>query len=83
VERITGAKPEVERQKSILNILHGLRGIEPLKKLFWTELKYERVVRSFSRGGWNDAAAGALAEVPVLFATGDDDFQVICSRLNS
>jgi hypothetical protein len=41
------AKLEVERQKSILNILHGLRGIELLKKPFWTELKYERAAHSY------------------------------------
>jgi hypothetical protein len=35
------AKPE--RQQQVQDLLQGLRGIEPLKKLFWEELNYDRV----------------------------------------
>ena len=77
------AKPEVERQKSILNVLQGMQGIEPLKKLFWTELNYDRTNSPLPRKGWGELASTALAEDPVLFATGGNDFQVIYARLNS
>jgi hypothetical protein len=77
------AKPEVERQKSILNVLQGMQGIEPLKKLFWTELNYDRTNSPLPRKGWGELASAALAEDPVLFATGGNDFHVIHARLNS
>lgn len=76
-------KPEVERQKSILNVLQGMQGIEPLKKLFWTELNYDRTNSPLPRKGWGELASTALAEDPVLFATGGNDFHVIHARLNS
>jgi hypothetical protein len=60
-----------------------MRGLEPLKKLFWTELNYDRTNSSLPRKGWGELASTALAEDPVLFATGGDDFQVIYARLNS
>jgi hypothetical protein len=76
-------KPEVERQKSILSLLQGLRGIEPLKKLFWTELNYDRANSPLPRKGWPEHASTALAEDPVIFATGGNDFHVIYARLKS
>lgn len=60
----------VDRQKLVLNILRGMRGIEPLKKLFWTELNYDRTNGPLPRKGWGDQASGALAEDPLLFVTG-------------
>src|SRR5439155_4081433 len=73
----------VERQQAVLDILQGLDGLEPLKKLFWSELSYSRVNRPLSRKGWGDDAADALAGDPVLFAAGGDDFHIIHARLVS
>ena len=77
------AKPE--RQQKVLGLLKGLRGIEPLKKLFWSELNYQRVNESLSRRGWTESAGKALADDPVLFAGGGEDeaFHVIYCRLAS
>lgn len=77
------AKSEVERQQAVQNLLQGMRGIEPLKKLFWTELNYDRTNSPLPRKGWGDQASGALAEDPLLFATGGKAFQVIYARLKS
>jgi hypothetical protein len=69
----------------VLDLLKGLRGIEPLNQLFWSELNYQRVNEPLSRRGWTDAAAQVLAEDPVLFAGGgeNNDFHVIYGRLTS
>lgn len=73
--------PTIERQQTVLTILQGLQGTEPLKQLFWSELNYNRVNTPLSRRGWNAAAADSLATDPVLFATGGDGFHIIHSRL--
>ncbi|MBM4047944.1 MAG: hypothetical protein FJ279_22820, partial [Planctomycetes bacterium] len=73
-----------ERQQRVLDILKQLHlGLEPLKQLFWTELNYERVNEPLGRRGWSDTATSALAEDPVLFASGGkgSDFHVIYARL--
>jgi hypothetical protein len=77
--------PRPERQQNVLDLLKGLRGIEPLKQLFWSELNYQRVNEPLSRRGWTDSASQALADDPVLFAGGgeDNDFHVIYGRLAS
>ncbi len=69
----------------MLELLKGLRGIEPLKQLFWSELNYQRVNEPLSRRGWTDSAAQALADDPILFARGgeNNDFHVIYGRLAS
>src|SRR5207245_11228453 len=74
-----------ERQQNVLELLKGLRGIEPLKQLFWSELNYQRVNQPLSRRGWTDSASKALAEEPALFAGGgeNNDFHVIYARLAS
>src|SRR5438093_9396298 len=74
-----------ERQQNVLGLLKELRGIEPLKKLFWSELNYQRVNQPLSRRGWTESASKALADDPVLFAGGgeDNDFHVIYARLAS
>jgi hypothetical protein len=76
-------RAEVDRQQSVLKIIQGLYGIEPLKKLFWTELNYTRTNSSLSRKDWGELATAALAEDPTLFATGGQDFHVIYARLKS
>jgi hypothetical protein len=62
-----------------------LRGIQPLKQLFWSELSYQRINEPLSRRGWTESANKALADDPVLFAGGgeNDDFHVIYARLAS
>ena len=74
----------LEREQSVLELLKNLCGLEPLKKLFWSELNYDRVNQPLSRRGWNQTAANALAEDPVLFAGGgqNNDFHVVYSRLS-
>ena len=77
--------PPLDRRQTVKQLLDGLRGLEPLKQLFWSELNYARVNEPLSRRGWSDTAASVLAEDPVLFASGgqDDDFHVIYARLES
>ena len=73
----------MERERSVLDLLKNLRGLEPLKKLFWSELNYDRVNQPLSRRGWSQTAANVLAEDPVLFAGGgqNNDFHVVYSCL--
>jgi len=75
----------LEHQQSVIEILRDFRGLEPLKQLFWSELNYQRINRSLSRHRWATTAAQALAEDPVLFASGgrDDAFHVIYAHLAS
>ncbi len=76
---------KLERQQNVLNLLSNLRGLEPLKQLFWSELNYQRVNEPLSRRGWPEPAMKALADDPVLFAGGGEDeaFHVIYCRLAS
>ncbi|MFQ5794384.1 MAG: Eco57I restriction-modification methylase domain-containing protein [Candidatus Bipolaricaulia bacterium] len=73
------------RQQAVLELLKDLRGLNPLKQLFWSELNYERVNQPLPRREWPDRARNALAEDPVLFACGgqNNDFYVIYVRLAS
>jgi hypothetical protein len=77
--------PRPANQQSVLNLLENLNGLEPLKKLFWDELNYERINESISRKGWNEPAAKALADDPVVFAGGGDNesFKIILNCLDS
>jgi len=54
--------PKPQRQQQVLDLLKDLRGIDPLKKLFWEELSYERVNQPLSRRGWTDSVGKALAD---------------------
>ena len=76
---------QLEYKQTIFDILNDFKGIEPLKKLFWSELNYDRVNEPLSRHGWNKAVNEALADDPLLFAAGgqDDGFHVIYARLAS
>ena len=62
-----------ERQQNVLDLLRELRGIDPLKQLFWSELNYQRVNQPLSRRGWTESASKALADDPVLFAGGGEE----------
>ena len=70
-----------DRQPDILNILENFHGIEPLRKLFWTELNYDHENTSLPYQDKKDD----LASAPVLWATGgaDNAFHVIYTHLNS
>jgi hypothetical protein len=76
---------QIERQQTVLNILQNLRDLGGLKKLFWEELNYERENQPLSMRGWPDSARNALADDPVLFASGGEDqaFHVVYCRLAS
>ena len=76
---------DLNHQANILNILQDFNGLDPLRELFWTELNYDRRNDGIPRGDWTDTAKNALAEDPILFATGgiDDAFHVIYARLNA
>ena len=70
---------------AVLGLLQQLRGLDPLKELFWSHFNYERVNQPLSRRGWSEAAAKALTEDPLLLASGGHDgaFHVIYARLRS
>jgi hypothetical protein len=64
--------PQATNQQAVLELLENLKGLEPLKELFWNELNYERISESISRRGWSEAASNALAEDPLVFAGGGE-----------
>ena len=70
-----------DHQTDILNILENFHGIEPLRKLFWTELNYDRENTQLPYQDKKDD----LASEPVLWATGGkgNAFHVIYAHLNS
>ena len=70
------------RQGRVRGLLEGFRGVEPLKRLFWSELGYDRRNDHLSMRGWPEGASGALAEEPEILASGaGDGFEVIHCRL--
>ena len=77
--------PNSERQQKILAILQTLDGLEGLKRLFWQELNYERENKPISPRHWPESLKEALAEDPVLFASGGEEkaFHVVYCRLAS
>ena len=74
---------DLPNQQKIRDILKNFHGIEPLKELFWGELNYDRQNDPISPSDWTPTAQSAIAEDPILFATGGDDFHLIYTRLNS
>ena len=76
---------QTEIRPAVLNILQNLRDLDRLKKLFWEELNYERENKPLSMRGWPESAKQALAEAPILFASGGEDnaFHVVYCRLTS
>ncbi|MBN2562797.1 MAG: N-6 DNA methylase [Phycisphaerae bacterium] len=75
----------VDRQQAVLGVLQDLRNLDGLKKLFWEELNYERENKPLSPRRWPDNAKQALAEDPILFASGGEEntFHVVYCRLAS
>ena len=76
-----------DRQRTVLGILQNLHVMKDkgLKELFWTELNYERENKPLSTRQWPESAKSALAEDPVLFASGGEEnaFHVVYCRLAS
>jgi len=74
-----------DRQQVVLDILQDLHSLDGLKKLFWEELNYERENKPLSLRQWPDSVRQALAETPILFASGGEEnsFHIIYCRLNS
>lgn len=80
----------LQARKDIQDILRILANggedrLAPLKELFWARLGYDRVNIPLSRQGWTDDQRNALAEDPILWASGGagDAFHVIYLRLTS
>lgn len=71
--------------ESISKLLRNLRGLEPLKQLFWQELNYDRVAHTIPTSSWTDSERAALADEPVLFAQAGKggDFHVVYCPLHS
>jgi type I restriction-modification system DNA methylase subunit len=76
---------EFEAQKSIQSSLESLKNLDSLKKLFWSQLNYERVNQALSRRQWADLANNELIEDPLVLAAGgaENTFRVIYARLKS
>ena len=71
---------DIELRQSVYDLLSSLRGVDALKKLFWSELNYERENQTLSRSNWPDKAVEALAEDPILLASGGGRFSgYLCS----
>ncbi len=71
-------------QGRVRDLLDGFEGREPLRRLFWSELNYERRDDPLSTRGWPETVTGVLAEEPTVLASGaDDGFEVIYCRLES
>ncbi len=77
--------PSHDRTAGILGLLRGLNGLDPLKRLFWTELNYDRINQPIPRRQWTENQRALLAEDPILFAGAGDGhgFQIIYSKLDS
>jgi len=74
-----------EQSHRIYNVLRNLEGLEPLKKLFWSELSYERVKKNIPRKSFSKVASESLLEAPLLLASGgyENAFHIIYARFNS
>lgn len=74
----------LELQQSVNKLLSSLQELKQLKELF-SELNYNIVNQSLSRRNWHDKASQALAEDPLLLATGgvDQSFYIIYACLKS
>ena len=75
--------PTPQNTERLLNLLQNLRGIEPLRQLFWVELNYHRIDEPIEN--IPEAIADCLAEASRRFAAGgrDKDFHIIYARLNT
>ena len=72
-------------QGRVKKLLDGFEGREPLRRLFWSELNYERRDDPLSTRGWPETISEVLAGEPKILASGgsSDGFEVIYCRLDS
>ncbi|MEJ7842567.1 MAG: TaqI-like C-terminal specificity domain-containing protein [Rubrobacter sp.] len=72
-------------QGRVRKLLDNFEGREPLRRLFWSELNYERREDPLSTRGWPETVTSVLADDPTILASGgaDDGFEVIHCRLGS
>nr|WP_200892365.1 hypothetical protein [Aliterella atlantica] len=75
----------LELQKSIEISLQNLKNLDGLKKLFWSQLNYDRVNKALSRRALPVKVDNELEEDPLLLASGgvNKDFYIIYTRLKS
>ncbi|MBW4666700.1 MAG: Eco57I restriction-modification methylase domain-containing protein [Cyanomargarita calcarea GSE-NOS-MK-12-04C] len=75
----------LELQQSISRSLQNLKNLDTLKKLFWSQLNYERENKEFSRRQLSDAVKSEIDGEPLLLASGGANkaFHVIYTRLKS
>ncbi|RUR74875.1 Eco57I restriction-modification methylase domain-containing protein [Chlorogloeopsis fritschii PCC 9212] len=74
-----------ELQQSILYSLQNLKSLDALKRLFWSQLNYERVNQALSRRKLAETVNNELIDDPLLLASGgaNNAFHIIYARLNS
>ena len=56
--------PTNDCPQAMLDLLKNLRGLDPLKQLFWSQLNYERVNTPLPRRTWAETTRAALATRP-------------------
>lgn len=67
-------------RESLAALLQNFVGLDPLKRLFWTELNYDRVNTSLPFRDFADAERAALVGDPLLLAE-HGDFKIIYGQL--
>ncbi|MBL1202454.1 MAG: N-6 DNA methylase [Nostoc sp. GBBB01] len=75
----------LELQESIQHSLQNLKTIDILKRLFWSQLNYERENKELSRRQLTDAVTNEVEGEPLLLASGGTNkaFHIIYTRLKS
>ncbi|OUL27441.1 TaqI-like C-terminal specificity domain-containing protein [Nostoc sp. 106C] len=75
----------LELQQSVQSSLQNLKNLDALKRLFWSQLNYERENKALSRRKLTDAVTNEVEGEPLLLASGgvNKDFHVIYSRLKT
>lgn len=67
-------------RESVAALLQNFVGLEPLKRLFWTELNYDRINTSLPFRDFADDERDALVDDPLLLAE-HGDFKIIYGQL--
>jgi uncharacterized protein YggL (DUF469 family) len=72
-------------QQSVQHSLKNLNNLDSLKKLFWSQLNYERVNQELSRRKFTDIVKDEIEGDPLLLAAGgvNNAFHVIYTKLKS
>lgn len=68
-------------RESVYTLLHDFHGPDPLKRLFWSELNYDRANQPLSTRDWSDDERTALTGEPLLLAE-HGDFHIIYGQLS-